>query len=61
MTKDELHSSAGEQPKGHAADDGAEPNRNPGSQREWVPPGAADERSNQASGEKWPSRVRHAQ
>ena len=60
--KDEgqLYAGAGEQPKSHPAYDGAQPNRDPGCQREWVPPGAPDDRPNQAPGEKRPSRVRHA-
>ena len=56
----QLHSSASEQPQSHAAYDGAEPYRHPGFQGEWVPPGASDDRSDQAPSKKRPSRVRHA-
>ena len=56
-----LYAGAGEQPKAHANNDGADPNGDTGSQREWVPPGAPEDRSNEAPGEKRPRCVRHAQ
>ena len=57
----QLYAGAGEQPKSHSANNRAEPNRNPGGQGEWVPPGASEDRPNQAPGEKRPSGVRHAE
>ncbi len=38
---------AGEQPQGHAHDDGAQPNRHARSQREWVAPSAPEKRPDQ--------------
>jgi len=57
----QTYPSAGEQPQGHADDDGAQPNCDARSQRERMPPGAPEKRPDQTPSEKRPSRVRHAQ
>ncbi len=42
---------AAEQPQGHADEDGAQPNRDARSQREWVPPGPPKKRPDQTPSE----------